>query len=183
MILRQMIHTRRLIVRPFRSEDGEDLYDYLSDPVVYVYEPGEPLSRVQAATMAADLSASPDFWAVELAVEQRVIGQIYFSQVEPRHLLTWELGYILSPRYQRQGYATEAASALLRHGFDTAPIHRITAQCNPQNEASWRLLEKLGFRREGYLIQNNFFRRDAAGNPIWIDTYVYGLLRSEALET
>ncbi len=54
--------------------------------------------------------------------------------------------------------------------------HRVVAQCNPANVASWRVLEKVGFVREGHLRQNIFFRRDAQGRPLWQDTFEYGLL-------
>jgi RimJ/RimL family protein N-acetyltransferase len=106
-------------------------------------------------------------------------GRIYFKHIEPHHLMTWELGYILNPHYHRQGYMSEAVAALVQHGFDHAAIHRVVAHCNPENTSSWKLLEKIGFRREGLLRQNIFFRQDALGEPIWTDTYVYALLASE----
>jgi len=58
-------------------------------------------------------------------------------------------------------------------------MHRVVAHCNPENTASWRLLEKIGFRREGLLRQDVFFRRDAGGEPLWADTCVYALLAPE----
>ncbi|RPI82018.1 MAG: N-acetyltransferase [Chloroflexi bacterium] len=173
------ISTPRLVVRAFKPEDAENLFEYLSIKEVYRFEPGEPVDRQQAQELAAEMSTSPDFWAVELQVENRVIGQIYFKQVEPQELMTWELGYILSPHYQRQGYASEAVSALVQTGFPAAGIHRIFAQCNPENIASWKLLEKVGFRREGLLKKNIFFRRDERGEPIWTDTFVYAMLAEE----
>jgi len=51
--------------------------------------------------------------------------------------------------------------------------------CNPLNTASGRLLERLGFRREGHFIRNIYFKKDQAGEPIWCDTYAYGMLREE----
>jgi RimJ/RimL family protein N-acetyltransferase len=108
-----------------------------------------------------------------------VIGQIYLAQIEPAAHLTCELGYILSPAYQRQGYGSEAAAALVRQALTAGGMHRVAAHYNPENTASWRLLEKIGFRREGLLRQNVFFRRDAAGAPLWTDTCVYALLADE----
>ena len=55
-------------------------------------------------------------------------------------------------------------------------VHRVFAECDPQNPASWRLLEALGFKREGHLRQNVYFWEDGDGRPVWKDTYVYGLL-------
>lgn len=180
MITRQPISSPRLTLRSFRPADTEDLYAYLSDERIYQFEPGEPVSLEQAQKMAQELSTSPDFWAVELQETHRVIGQIYFKQIDPPHLLTWELGYILSPHYQRQAYMSEAVKALVWHRFAEGDIHRIVAHCNPQNIASWKLLEKVGFRREGILLQNIYFRKNANDEPLWSDTYVYAMLASEA---
>ena len=174
------ITTTRLLLRAFASTDADDLHAYLSEPSIYQFESGEPIDLHQARKMARDLAASPDFWAVEHQATHRVIGQIYFKHIEPQHLQTWELGYILNPRYHRQGYMSEAVAALVRHGFANSAIHRMVAHCNPENTASWKLLEKIGFRREGLLRQSFFIRKDALGEPIWTDTYVYALLASEA---
>ena len=57
-----------------------------------------------------------------------------------------------------------------------AGVHRIYAECDPENENSWRLLERLGFSREAHLRQNVYFWKDTDGNPIWKDTYVYARL-------
>lgn len=74
---------------------------------------------------------------------------------------------------------TEAIGALVRQRFSDGDIHRIIAHCNPQNIASWKLLEKVGFRREGLLLQNIYFRTNAQGEPLWTDTFVYALLKSD----
>ena len=67
----------------------------------------------------------------------------------------------------------EAISALLRNGFASAGIlHRVVAHCNPENPASWRLLGKMEFRREGLLKKEALFRKDADGRPLWTDTLV-----------
>ena len=171
--------TPRLTLRRFRPDDAADLYEYLADPRTYRFEPGDPLDRAQADQRAVDIAASPHFWAVELRSTGKVIGQIYLRQIEPPEHLTCELGYILSPAYQRQGYGAEAAAALVRQALTAGGMHRIVAHCNPENTASWKLLEKIGFRREGLLRQDVFFRRDAAGAPLWTDTYVCALLAAE----
>lgn len=55
----------------------------------------------------------------------------------------------------------------------------VIAVCNPLNSYSWKLLERLGMRREGTLLQNIYFKTDQEGNPIWCDTYEYGILKEE----
>ena len=181
------ILTPRLRLRAFQQEDANDLYEYLSDPGVYRFEPGEPLSPQEARKTALAMSMEASFWAIELLrsapqgnpKRDKVIGQLSFSQISSLEKNTWELGYILSPFYQRQGYAHEAAAALLDFGFREWKIYRVVAHCNPENSASWKLLEKLGFRREAHHIRDNFFNRDANGNPLWIDTLTYAILASE----
>ncbi|OQB23383.1 MAG: hypothetical protein BWY11_01988 [Firmicutes bacterium ADurb.Bin182] len=51
--------------------------------------------------------------------------------------------------------------------------------CNPQNTASWKVLERLNMRREGHLLKNVWFKKDEQGNPVWLDTYLYAILRDE----
>ncbi len=179
--LRTPMLSARLILRSFRVEDAADLYEYLSDPQTYIFEPGAPITQPEAATAAADMANSPDFWAVEVAATGKQIGQLYLKHVAPLELLTCELGYIFNPAYQRQGYAAEAASALVTQSLTTGGMHRVVAYCNPENTASWKLLEKVGFRREGLLRKNIFFRKDAAGEPLWTDTFVYAMLAAASV--
>ena len=65
----------------------------------------------------------------------------------------------LISRYQGNGYATEAARALVNDAFTNNNAHRVIARCNVLNTASWKLLERLGMRREGHLLQNVWFKR------------------------
>jgi len=91
----------------------------------------------------------------------------------------WELGYVFNKDYHGMGYAAEAARALLDDIFTNQNVRRVIAMCNPLNVPSWRLLERLGFRREGHFVKNIYFKKDAQGNPIWCDTYAYAILREE----
>jgi ribosomal-protein-alanine N-acetyltransferase len=177
-----MISTNRLVLRPFKASDANDLYEYLSDPIVYRYEPGEPISPDRSTKLVQERAATPDFWAVELKDSGKMIGHLYFKQIEPIELRTWELGYIVNPAYQGKGYATEAATALLRNAFKEKKAHRVFAHCNPENIASWKALEKVGFRREGLLRKNIFFRRGPHDEELWTDTYEYAILEGEADE-
>ncbi|HQY94087.1 GNAT family N-acetyltransferase [Caldilinea sp.] len=171
--------SQRIWVRRFAATDWRDLYAYLSLPATYRFEPGEPISEAEAQTLAAAREQDTAFWAVALKPGGPLIGHLYFSQSEPAEFLTWELGYIFNPAYHGQGYCTEACRLLLRHAFTTLHAHRVTAHCDPANPASWRVLEKLGMRREGHFQRHAFFRRNAAGEPLWHDGLAYGLLAEE----
>jgi RimJ/RimL family protein N-acetyltransferase len=174
-----MLETDRLIIRKFIPADWQDLYEYLSLPETYRFEPGEPVSIEQAQQITRERSQGNDFFAVVLKSNQRMIGHLYFNQVEPIEFLTWELGYIFNPAYQCQGYCTEAAQRMLEYGFRDLRAHRITAYCDPDNPASWKVLEKIGMEREGFFKQKAFFRRNNLGQPIWHDCLAYGILSKE----
>ena len=168
--------TDRLILRRFRADDAQDLYEYLSQPETVRYEPYDPFTLPHARQEAAARAHSEDFIAVCLKDGGKLIGNLYFHHGDYD---CWELGYVFNARYQHRGYATEAARALLDLAFRHWGAHRVTAECNPENEASWRLMERLNMRQEGWLRQNIWFRRDAQGRPIWQDTYTYAILSSE----
>lgn len=177
-----MIETGRLVIRKFSPDDHLDLFEYLSDPAVYAFEPGKPVSIEEAKAMALERSQGSDFLAVELKAKKKMVGHLYFKQAEPTWLLTWELGYIFNPKYQRNGYGSEAAAALTAYGFEHFNIHRIMARCNPENPASWKLLERVGFKREGSFRKFGFVHTDENGAPIWTDAYEYSLLLDDIKE-
>jgi [ribosomal protein S5]-alanine N-acetyltransferase len=178
--LSQLI-TERLIIRSFLPDDWQDLYDYLSDPEVVKFEPYE-VFNIQQCQKEATLRAVQEFFlAVCLKNSKKLIGNLYFEQTEPKAFSTWELGYVFNSKYQKNGYATEACSAILEYAFGKMHIRRVVARCNPQNTASWKLLERLHFRREGHLLQHSFFKYDGQENPIWQDVYEYAILAEEWL--
>lgn len=174
-----MIDTGRLVIRPFRAEDGAGLYAYLSNPAVYRFEPGEPVSLERAQELAAERAEGQNFWAVVVKNTHELVGHLYFHQIEPPEFMTWELGYIFNPVYHNLGFASESAEALLAYGFKNWGIHRVVAFCAPENVASWRVMEKIGMRREGLMRKNIFFRRKPDGAPDWEDSYAYALLAEE----
>lgn len=96
---------------------------------------------------------------------------------EPGKFLTWELGYIFNPAFRGRGYASQAAEALICHAFKHQNIHRVMARCSVENIASWKLLEKIGFTREGHFREYGFIHRDTDGDPIWNDVYEYSRIR------
>jgi ribosomal-protein-alanine N-acetyltransferase len=174
------IETERLIIRRFLPDDYDDLYDYLSDESVVKFEPYNVYSRGECKREAERRSKLDSFLAVCLKDGGKLIGNIYFKQQEPRDLLTWELGFVFNAAYHGKGYATESCMAILHNAFGNN-ARRVVATCDPKNRASWKLLERLGFRREGHLVRNIYFRKDAAGNPVWKDTYEYAILSDEFL--
>jgi Acetyltransferases, including N-acetylases of ribosomal proteins len=170
------METERLIIRRFNPNDWLDLYEYLSQEAVVKYEPYEVFTEANAKLEAINRSHSAEFWAVCLKDTGKLIGNIYLSK---QNFDSWELGYVFNANYHGNGYATEAAKHLVNDAFANQNARCVTAMCNPLNAASWKLLERLCFRREGHLIKNIYFKTDENGEPIWADTYEYAILCTE----
>ena len=101
-----------------------------------------------------------------------MIGNVYLGR---RDFGALELGYLFRRDCWGQGYARESCEAVIEAAF-AAGVHRIFAECDPNNAASWRLLERLSFAREGHLRQNIYFHTDSDDRPIWKDTFLYARL-------
>lgn len=173
-----MLETQRLILRRYRDSDLQDLFEYLSDPEVVRYEPYKPKTLEEAREDLAWRVSTEEMIAVELKSTGKMIGNVYLGK---RDFQALEIGYVFNRSYWGQGFAAESCRALLGRAFAQG-VHRVFAECDPQNPASWRLLEALGFRREAHFLQNVAFWQDENGRPLWKDTYVYGLLDREWAE-
>jgi RimJ/RimL family protein N-acetyltransferase len=170
------METKRLVIRRFKPEDWPDLYEYLSQEATVKHEPYDIFSEEAAKEEAAKRSNDNSFWAVCLQDSGKLIGNIYMNEQD---FDTWELGYVFNMHFLGKGYATEAANAVIHEAINHQNARRIIAFCSPLNKPSWRLLERLGLRREGHLLKNIYFKKDPAGDPIWLDTYEYGILADE----
>jgi RimJ/RimL family protein N-acetyltransferase len=169
--------TERTIIRGFKADDFQDLYEYLSLPATYQYEPGMPITIDEAKKICTDRVGSNDFFAVELKLEHKLIGHISFIKSKPSYVNTFELGYIFNPNYQGRGFATESGKIFIKYVFENLKVHKIIANCNPAHKKSWKLLERVGMKREGRLEKNIYFK-EHDGKPIWQDTFVYGLVNN-----
>ena len=170
------METERLVIRSFSPGDWRDLHEYLSREETVKYEPYDVYSEEQSRQEAARRAADGNFFAVCLKTPDKLIGNLYLSG---QAFDAWELGYVFNAAYLGKGYATEAVRALLGHAFRELNARRIVAMCNPLNVRSWKLLERVGMRREGHLLKNIYFKKDKDGEPLWVDTYEYGMLASE----
>ncbi|HBD19403.1 MAG TPA: GNAT family N-acetyltransferase [Arenimonas sp.] len=171
------LESPRLRLRPYRQDDARAIYALYSDPVVTRYwsfpawTRREQANEYLAARMALE---TPAVYAWALAEREcdRLIGTTTLFSLSGPHKRA-EIGYSLLPARQGQGLATEALRTVLGHAFGPLGLERIEADVDPRNEASWRLLEKLGFRREGLL--RNRWRVDGEV----CDSFLYGLLRED----
>jgi len=153
------LESPRLVLRRFRPEDVDLFLDYRNDVEVARYQGWETVSRSEAQTFVALQSlldtGLPGEWsqiAISLKGSAALIGDCALRIHSP-DVRQATIGITLAPSHQGRGFATEALSCLLDHLFLQLRLHRVVADTDPQNVRSWRLLERLGMRREGYLRQ------------------------------
>jgi ribosomal-protein-alanine N-acetyltransferase len=173
------LSTSRLVIREFRPDDWQAVREYAHDPVVTRYVPWGPNTeeetRAALARMIARQGQDPrtEFdLAVTLAREQSLVGACRLFVSDPGVGQGW-LGYVLRRDAWGNGYATEAARALLRFGFLRLELHRVFATCDVQNTASEKVLRKLGMRHEGLMRQDRWIR------DRWRDSHLYAILEDE----
>jgi RimJ/RimL family protein N-acetyltransferase len=171
--------TERLRIRQFQADDTVAVHDYASDPEVVRYNTFGPNSEEQTESYIEDMVtlAKTHFrghfeWAVALKESETLIGScsLVMGKPDPRQ---GEIGFVLNRNYWGHGYATEAAGAVLKHGFTDHGLHRIFARCQVENQRSIRVLERLGMRREGFHCQSEWIKEG------WKDILVYALLKCE----
>lgn len=163
------IETKRLILRSFEATDYDDLYEFLSQLADDEFEGYPGITYENGKEHLEYRIGSDEFLAIELKETGKVIGNIYCGK---KDFEARKVGYIVNKKYQRLGYASEALSAVIKLLLQNG-THRIYAECDPRNECSWKLLEKVGMKREALFHKNVYFHKDDNGNPIWKDTYVY----------
>ena len=173
------IETPRLVLRQFRPEDWIDFRAYMSQPQVLEFESEWDTSPEACQRTTLSFSQGDNFWAVDEKVSGRMIGHVYFGRVEPASFQTREIGYIFNPDFYGRGYATEACAGVIQAGFERERLHRVVAHCCPENERSWKLMERLGMRKEGHSLRSVSLKKDASGEPIWWDELTYGVLADE----
>jgi RimJ/RimL family protein N-acetyltransferase len=159
------IHTDRLVLRSHRVDDLGDLVAFHGDPDVVRFIPWPVRDRAateQALSVKLGQTqlSEPGQWlvlAVELRETATVIGEVLLKWASA-HDRQGELGYAFARDHHGRGYAAEATSALLRLGFEDFGLHRISAVCIQENEASARLLRRLGFSLQGRLVDSALFK-------------------------
>ena len=164
-----ILETERLILRRYTAGDLEDLHEYLSDDEVVRYEPYKVMTMKETEENLDWRLETDEMLAVELKDNHKMIGNVYLGK---RDFNALEIGFVFNRKFWGKGYAREICEAAVRHAFSKG-VHRIFAECDPDNTNSWRLLEAIGFEREAHLKKNVYFWTDEQGNPIWKDTYIY----------
>ncbi len=177
------LRTERLLLRHFTMDDVEDVLEYNQDPEMARYTvgiPTIPYTRKDAETLVAMFSDTSKWEAMgilqlfAIVLEGKVIGELCLNhRDDDRPNERFELAYSLSRRHWGKGLTTEAARAAMNWAFQTYNFHRMYAWSDPRNIGSWRVMEKLGMKREGLL------RSHMKWNGTFRDRVYYGILREE----
>jgi [ribosomal protein S5]-alanine N-acetyltransferase len=172
------LHTERTTLRPLCQDDAHALFAIYADPKVMRYWSTPPWSDLQQARSMIDreTKALEAGEHLRLAVQDKTSGALLgactlFSFNEPSRRA--EIGYMLGSASWGQGLMSEALARFITYAFDELQLHRIEADIDPRNAASEKILQRLGFTKEGHLRE----RWIVAGEIS--DTALYGLLCSE----
>ena len=171
--------TERLALRRATADDVEATWRYRQLPEVAQWVEAAPQSLDEYRHWYTDHHAHD----VIVECDHVVIGTISIKLVDPwgqrenRELTRGtqaELGWTFDPAYGGKGYATEAVRAVIAQCFNTLGLRRVVAECFAANEPSWRLMERVGMRREGYYRKDSLHRSGQ-----WLDGMSYALLAEE----
>ena len=168
----------RVHLRALHDDDVAMFFALQSDPVGMRYWSYPPLTKIeqaqeQLARTARDAHAGDAVpWAIVQAGDDTLIGTCTLFAIDARHRRAM-IGYALAREQWGRGYAQEALRLMLDHAFGALGLHRIEADIDPRNAGSVRLVERLGFTREGLLRE-----RYLVGDDVQ-DSAIYGLLARE----
>jgi ribosomal-protein-alanine N-acetyltransferase len=175
------IKTERLLLREISATDFADVHEYASDPIVTQFEFWGPNTPDVTANVVQSWLTQQQEWpreevnlGVELSAEHKLIGVITL-RIKDDANRTADFGFAFNRRYWNQGYGTESARAVIDAAFRTLAAHRVWAGCDTRNVGSYRVMEKLGMRREAHL------KKDTWQKGQWRDSYRYAVLEEEWL--
>ena len=167
------IETERLILRPWTTDDAEQMYEYAKSPLVGPAAGWKPHETIdETREYLAQTIKDGDTWALVLKNGNRVIGSLGLHQREVKTVR--ELGYVMHPDFWGNGYMTEAVRAALRFAFEDLNLTCVRVRHNPNNARSRNVIQRSGFQYEG-TIRQDMQRFDGAVR----DSCSYSMTRAE----
>jgi [ribosomal protein S5]-alanine N-acetyltransferase len=172
------LRTPRLALRSLEVSDDADVFAVFSDPMVMRYWDGATMTTREDALNYIDhihlgFRRRELFqWGIADRETNAIVGTCTLTHVSPNHERA-EIGFAIRQERWGQGLGSEAVEAVVAFGFESLNLHRIEADVDPRNERSLRLLERLGFRREGHLRERYYISGERQ------DAVMMGLLRPD----
>lgn len=184
-VLERVVRTERLTLRPANISDTDATWTFRQLELVNEWLTGCPSDldgyrdlfsdpERLATTVVIELGHGPDAPVIGDFMLRREDAWAQLEMTDQAKGTQAELGWVLDPAYAGHGYATEAVRELLRYCFDDLGVRRVVANCFLGNDASWRLMERVGMRRETHAVAESLHRSGA-----WLDTVGYALLADE----
>ncbi len=177
-----ILETERLLIRPLVESDADSLYSVYSNPDTMKYWSTLPWSELNEAKelIQKDIEALRAGLHLRLGIETKnknaLIGTCSLFSFNEQCKRA-EIGYILARKFWGQGFMKETLTALIDYAFNNLLLHRIEADVDPRNISSAKILNRLGFCKEGHL------RERWIVNEAILDSDLFGLLRSEWLQS
>jgi len=174
------LETEHLILRKFEEDDwiAVDSYTSCEENVVYVLWGPNSVAQTQdfirfAIAKAEEVPCTNYQYAAALKETNQLIGGCNLAVAEDEA----EIGWILHRDYWKKGYGAEMGEALLKYGFEELGLHRIVAHCDAENTASYRIMEKIGMRKEGLFVESRPAHK--LSDRKYSDELSYAMLREE----
>lgn len=177
----KILEAERLILRPYAETDFEAVHAYASVAENIQYMPWGPNDESQtkafikqAIAQSGEIPCKNYHYAAVLKSVKKLIGGCNLTILSDAEA---EIGWILHRQYWNQGLGTEMGKCLVEFGFGELGLHRITARCDTENHGSYRVMERIGMRREGCFLEArpaNKFSDKKYG-----DEYLYAILRDD----
>lgn len=170
------IKTQRLLIRNFKTDDLNDVFDIYKDDETCKYllhDAWNENNKNQEFKLKLSKANLEKDHAINLAcvLDNVVIGDINIWHTQMKDSV--EIGYTFNPKYSNNGYATEALKAIVEYLLTQKGIHRIQANMDARNLSSAKLCEKIGMRKEAHFIKDFWNKNE------WTDSFIYGMLISD----
>ena len=173
-----ILETERLLLREIKKEDAGDLFAYFSNEEVMQYYGQEAFTSMEQVEALIGHFAN-NFenqrgirWGMQIKGTTRLIGTLGLNNLVLSHKRA-EIGYEINPEYGRSGYTSEAVQKVVSYALEELHLNRVGAMIYLENEASNKLIQKLGFQHEGVL--RKYYEQNAKA----FDINVYSILKDE----
>ncbi len=173
------LETERLILKPLSEQDAEEIYENVkvydiarwTINIPHPYPRSEAIRYIRQSMELIEKGKSYEL-SIRFNSSKELVGVMALLNVDIEHRNA-ELGYWIAKKHWRKGIATEAAFKILQFGFQDLNLERIYARCFHENEASRRVMEKIGMEPEGK------FRHEVFKENKFIDMIYYGIIRDD----